>query len=395
MDARLAARLLLPVFLAGTASCSDGSLVIKRTDVTAPAPGEEEPGDEETSPEDPGVEPDPAAEDTNPPEDPGKDPAKDPAGDPAPEASPTATVRFVTNQEYLALLKDRIFKAKTSIRIAHLEFLDGSLTDDVLALLAQAVDRGVDVRVLLDDNVDENPAAVSKMKAAGIQARLDGGGRTLHVKLVVLDRAVVFVGSTNFSVSSLKYNNEANLLLTDPDVAEAFAGHADSLWASDSGLKGLTGAAVGGIRLIGDGQYVERVLPVIAAAKDRIRIVIYQFDTGSAAGGDLAGALVDAAKSGVDVKVVLEQSSFADNVNDDNTQARKVLEAGGIQVRRETLDVTTHAKLLVADDTVVVYSGNWAYPGLEKNHEAGAIVGGADVVGEAVAFFDSVWSVGQ
>ena len=335
-----------------------------------------------------GAEDDPGALDLAPPPDTAVPEAHDQGGDDA-----QGQIRLVTNGEYLPLLKDALIKAKTSIQVVTLEFLKGYLTDEVMGLLKAAQARGVSVRVLLDDNPADNAGRVAELVAAGAQARLDGSSRALHVKLVVVDRTWAMVGSTNLSVASLKYNNEANVMFADPVIAQRLADYADALWASDAGLKKIEGPPVSGVTLIGDAAYDDMVLPIIAGAKQRIRLVMYDLDVSASSAKDLADATRKAAGRGVDVKAVLELSDFADNINADNQAARQFLTAGGVAVRMDPKNTTTHAKLLVVDDTVVVYSGNWTYSSLERNHEAGAIISSdPEVAAKAAQFFDAIWA---
>jgi hypothetical protein len=53
--------------------------------------------------------------------------------------------------------------------------------------------------------------------------------------------------------------------------------------------------------------------------------------------------------------------------------------------------VTTHAKLLITERVVVVYSGNFNQAGLEENHETGVIVPYDE---KAVSYFESLFLTG-
>jgi hypothetical protein len=50
--------------------------------------------------------------------------------------------------------------------------------------------------------------------------------------------------------------------------------------------------------------------------------------------------------------------------------------------------VTTHAKLLITERVVVVYSGNFNQAGLEENHETGVIVPYDE---KAVTYFEGLF----
>lgn len=332
--------------------------------------------------------------------DPGPDAAakdeevRDAPAPPADEAGngPPAPVRFVTDTEALPALLGLIEGARERVDLVHLEFLDGSLPDQVHDALLAAVARGVAVRALLEEDVDANAARVASLVAGGAGARLDASSRTLHVKLAVADGTQVFVGSTNLSTSSLKYNHEANWLFTGSGPGEAFRDYAARLWASDGDLQGLDSPGEDGLLLIGDGQYGDAVEPLLGAATRRVLIVQYQVDSKDGEVEGLLQAVLAARARGADVRVVLERSAFSDEVNAANEATRQVLLAGGVGVRLDSPDVVTHAKVVVADDWVVLSSGNWVGTGLRKNHEAGAAVRSVEVADEAAAYFEAQWA---
>ncbi len=90
---------------------------------------------------------------------------------------------------------------------------------------------------------------------------------------------------------------------------------------------------------------------------------------------ELLHGLIAAKKRGVDVKVILDASSW----NKDNTFKNKhmadSLKAGGVKVYYDPLDITSHPKLLIIDHRyTVVGSTNWSYYAIEKNNEASVII---------------------
>ena len=344
-------------------------------------------------PWDPGE--DPGADDPGTPQDPGaNDPGTPDPGMPDPGTDPGApSVRLVTDQQALSTLNSLIAGARTSVQMVELEFIPGWAPDQVGAALAAAVNRGVAVKVLLESDVDKNSTRLDSLRAAGIDAKLDGASKTLHTKLLVVDRSRALVGSTNLSTSSLNYNHEANVALDGAAIVAPFAGYADALWSSPSKAASMTSAQVAGVAPIGDGQYRDRVVPMLRAASRRALLVLYHLsDDWGGDAGDLAYELIDAKGRGVDVRVVLESSAYETYVNDQNGTSGGNLSSDGVQVRYHAAETLTHAKLLVVDDSVVVHSGNWVASGLGSNHEAGTVVQAATVTADAAAYFEKVWN---
>ncbi|MBP7126893.1 hypothetical protein KBD49_11075 [Myxococcota bacterium] len=366
-----------------------------REDAPAPADAEEDlrPGDPNTPDEDlTGTGQDPGRDPGTP--DPGTDPSRDPGTDPfADPGTPSPATLLVTDREVRPALKEMIARARESIRLVNLSFPPGWAPDEISVALVQAAGRGVDVRVLLeDDDGGQNRIRVDVLSRNGVQARLDTASKTLHVKLLAVDRTRALVGSSNLSTSALEYNHEANLLLEAPAAAAELQRYADALWQDATGMVRVDASALPEGRLIGDGQYLAQVLPLLERATGRAWLAMYQFSSDwSGDVGDLADALIGARNRGADVRVVLEVGSFADVETANRTSGAR-LAAAGVAVRYDPASTITHAKLLLLDDSVAVHSGNFVYSGLRLNHEAGAVTFQADPLAEAETWFTALWN---
>ncbi|RZA28325.1 MAG: cardiolipin synthase B [Lysobacteraceae bacterium] len=116
-----------------------------------------------------------------------------------------------------------IAAASSSIDLAASYFVPDDLI--VQALLA-ARRRGVQVRILLPGpNIDSD--AVRLASRAGWELLLQSGMQIseyqptmLHTKMLIVDRELVSVGSTNFDIRSFRLNDEASLNLYDRAFAE-------------------------------------------------------------------------------------------------------------------------------------------------------------------------------
>jgi len=90
----------------------------------------------------------------------------------------------------------------------------------LLQELINASRRGVAVRVVLEDGkFAENYQAYVMLQRAGIDVRFDGPGELLHSKLIVIDRRITIVGSTNWSRAALRDNREAAVLVESAQLA--------------------------------------------------------------------------------------------------------------------------------------------------------------------------------
>ncbi|MDQ3467943.1 MAG: phospholipase D-like domain-containing protein [Chloroflexota bacterium] len=88
----------------------------------------------------------------------------------------------------------------------------------VVEALKAAAGRGVRVRLIMSgslDGSDDNGVERAELRAAGVETRLARGGLYIHAKMVLSDEARAFVGSQNFTATSLDQNRELGILLTD------------------------------------------------------------------------------------------------------------------------------------------------------------------------------------
>lgn len=133
-------------------------------------------------------------------------------------SSPTGSISSVQLLYYLA-----ITAAQRELWIQNPYFLPDR---DAIEALAQAVQRGVDVRVMMpSDDVTDN-ALVQHASHHHFGTLLKRGIRIfeyqktlLHQKVIVVDGVWATVGSTNFDDRSFELNDEISLGILDPAVA--------------------------------------------------------------------------------------------------------------------------------------------------------------------------------
>lgn len=299
-------------------------------------------------------------------------------------------VQPVVNREYLPAVLDLIAAATNSVDVVQLEMHDDRAVQAVEAALAAAVQRGVRVRVLLDDGVDFNAAAIARLLALGAEAKLDTPVKMTHSKLVVVDGRVVLLGSTNWTGNSMGNNNETNVRLVDPVVADAFARYFAALWADSAAEPDLPSVESGPVKTLVNRQYFPEVMGLFNAATQRIRVVMYGISySPKYAGGkvnQLVEALAAARARGVDVAVTIDLSDYNGLLNKVNLPAKEFLAGAGVAVFDDPAQTTTHAKLIVADDAAVVGSVNWGKDALEKRNETCVAIRDSAVVDQFISY---------
>lgn len=89
--------------------------------------------------------------------------------------------------------------------------------------LVRARERGVDVRVLVDEKSQtQNREVLDLLMAAQVQLKADGRHAIAHNKLMLIDEATVITGSFNFTHAAENRNAENLLILNSPELAEVY-----------------------------------------------------------------------------------------------------------------------------------------------------------------------------
>ncbi|HRT05065.1 MAG TPA: phospholipase D-like domain-containing protein [Kiritimatiellia bacterium] len=303
-------------------------------------------------------------------------------------------VRPVVNREYLPAVLDLINGATNSIEFVQLEMHEDRAVQAIEAALAAAVKRGVRVRGLLDDGVDFNAAAVERLLALGAEAKLDTPAKMTHSKLVVVDGKVVLLGSTNWTGNSMGNNNEANVRLDDPVLADAFARYFAALWVDSAAEPDLPAVESGAVKTVVNRQYFPEVMGLFNAATQRIRVVMYGINYAPKYAGSKVNQLVEALAAararGVDVAVAMDLSDYNRLLNKVNAPAKRFLAEAGVATFDDPLKTTTHAKVVVADGCAVIGSVNWGKDALENRNETCVAIRDPAVVEAFAAYFGRV-----
>jgi phosphatidylserine/phosphatidylglycerophosphate/cardiolipin synthase-like enzyme len=111
-----------------------------------------------------------------------------------------------------------IDSARNSLLVENEEMDDSAVT----GALEDAAERGVNVEVVMTYS-SSWVGAFAQLVDAGVKVRTypSDGSLYIHAKVVVADGTSLFLGSQNFSVSSLDYNRELGTVTTDPALVGA------------------------------------------------------------------------------------------------------------------------------------------------------------------------------
>lgn len=250
-----------------------------------------------------------------------------------------------------------------AIRDAKREILAGLylVTDNTITnALVSAAERGVTVRVVIDDSDNTrsaNNVSMPKLTAAGAQVVKATGFVHHHAKYMLIDDELGFVMTCNFTNSSFTSNREVIVRVAEPRlldelaiVFEADFAHAD-LTLPETQL------------VLSPDNSRERLSGMVSNAKQRVFVAMQYVDDNS-----MVYRFIAAKRAGVDVRVLIADPSRYGNHGD-----AQWLKDQGVAVKYLPLPMYLHEKVIVADDTAFVGSVNMSYTSLTSNREVGVV----------------------
>jgi len=148
-------------------------------------------------------------------------------------------VDVLLDKEYYQSVKDDLGNASETILVAMYSMIydPGDLDDwanNLIEELVSAKDRGVNVTVIIENRtyfgyMNENLEAYQYLSGNGVTVQFDNENDTDHMKLVVIDDNIVYVGSHNWSESGLYYNHETSVKIVSEDIARIFTAYFETI----------------------------------------------------------------------------------------------------------------------------------------------------------------------
>jgi cardiolipin synthase len=128
------------------------------------------------------------------------------------------------------------------------------------------------------------------------------------------------------------------------------------------------------------------ILDAIDSAKKSLRVKMFIFSDPS-----LLKAVIAARKRGLQVRIMLNPARR--DGESENTESRKKLEAGGVEVidSNPTYDVTHEKSMVVDDTTAFVKSLNWETKNLTETRDYAIVTSNAHEVAEIIECFEADW----
>jgi phosphatidylserine/phosphatidylglycerophosphate/cardiolipin synthase-like enzyme len=281
--------------------------------------------------------------------------------------------------------------AQRSVDVAAFEYNLESVADALLRAKA----RGVVVRLALDRENLEDPeeaAWAGEMEEAGIPISWEDSTAFLHSKFAIIDEAIVWMGSWNFTNNGTYRNNNNLVRFTVPAIVENYA--AEFLQMFQQGFFGNDKSSLNPNPVVDvDGITVEsyfspqdgveeHILARLANAQERIRFLTFSYTS------DPVGELmVERQAAGVVVQGVFENR----NARGIGSEFERLQEAG-VDVHVDGNCYTMHHKVIIIDDkTVITGSYNFTRRAEDTNDENLIIIDDADIARMYVQEFERVY----
>lgn len=276
--------------------------------------------------------------------------------------------------------------------------------NEIANAVEAAYNRGVNVRLITDDDQSESVGSDAKWLASkGVPVRTDFSSAHMHHKFAVIDGETTLTGSFNWTRGAV-LSNEENVLVTDSKaVARTYSQEFERLWKEFDPAKRHDGSnALGGGTIVATGDPEEpgrgseplnvlmffpdpgmpcrrgpncrkryckqahsitnlvHIIRFLALAKHSMDICVFTITL-----DEIRHAIVDAVRRGVKVRIITD-----DEKADDRGSDIKWLASKGVQARTDNSPYHMHNKFCVIDGFLTLTgSFNWTHSAVVANKE--------------------------
>ncbi len=271
---------------------------------------------------------------------------------------------------------------------------------DTTAAIIAAVERGVQVRMVVDDEaaLEEPSSTVEEILDAGVPVVDDGNASDLmHNKFFIFDSQAVWTGSMNITRNGIYNNNNNAILIRSPQIVANFQTEFDEMFEDEQFNRSGDPATVPNrVVQIGDtrietyfspesgDEIVARLVELMGGADSNIRVMVFNFTL-----EEIGNAIIDRMDAGVDVQGVFE-------IRGSLQGAMLPLACAGAEIRQDGNPNTMHHKaFIIDDDTVVMGSFNFSASARDNNNENMLIIQDPTIAGAFIEEFNARYGEGR
>ncbi|MBA2728874.1 MAG: hypothetical protein H0U49_11970 [Parachlamydiaceae bacterium] len=243
------------------------------------------------------------------------------------------------------------------------------------------------VKVICDAKTSPDIEQALGTNVKVIKRFIDG---LMHQKILIIDGQQTWIGSANMTGASLRHHNNLVTAIDSQALALAAIAKANSYTSTDRlATLGHHTFTVGGQKLElsflpDDNAALQRIKNLIASAKKTLRIAMFTWTR-----IDLAQAVIDAQKRGVEVQVAVDSNSAAGA----SAKVVELLKKGGVPIKfnRGGASLLHHKFMYIDSKTLVNGSANWTKAAFEKNDDCFIIM--HDLTEEQSEFMNRLWKI--
>ena len=262
-------------------------------------------------------------------------------------------------------LVDLINSAKSSIYVAVFELDLQNVTDALIS----AHNRGVQVRLVYDDEHCDEDGKVKQLVNAGIPAIPDERSALMHNKFFVIDGEIVWTGSLNITVNGTYRNNNNAIVIRSTELAENYLAEFDEMFAGDFGPTSPSGVLFPTVNIGGnhisayfspEDDPLDTLVGVVSSAENSIHFMAFSFTS-----DELGQAMIDNIALGIEVYGLFETRG----ANTEYSECNRLLSSGA-DIRLDGNPRTMHHKVIIVDGAIVATgSFNFSANAAESNDE--------------------------
>lgn len=246
------------------------------------------------------------------------------------------------------VMVELIDSAQSSIDIVMFEFSLQSVAD----ALIRAHERGVQVRIVYDDEHTEEDPQIEEVLEAGIPGTPDERSAFMHNKFMVIDQRIVWMGSTNFTINDVYRNNNNSIAFVSPELAANYTNEFEEMFGGEFGPTSpantpYPSVQVGGILVENyfspDDGAEQALINLVAQAQQSIHIMIFSYTYDA-----IGDAVLERFNAGVEVAAIFEGRG----ANTEYSECPRML-AEGMDARVDSNPRTFHHKVIIVDGQIV------------------------------------------
>ena len=240
-------------------------------------------------------------------------------------------------------------------------------------------------------SIDDKTAIISVQAS---KEKISFTGDIMHNKFFVFDNEIIWTGSTNISDSGTGgYNANVSALIKSKEIASLYIEEFNQMYYQGKyhNSKGESSNLIKYNKNSDVNVYFspqtkvlsDKIIPLIEASTKSINVSVF-FLTHK----DVTGALIDAKRRGVSVKIIIDASGASNEYT-----KYEFLRMAGIPVKIENWGGKLHSKAATIDNKILILgSMNWTSAGENRNDENTILINDQKLATQFNSFFQDIWN---